>query len=408
MNILDIITMKKNGEVLTFEELDYAFNGYLTKKIPDYQMSALLMAIVINGMELEETVNLTKLFIASGDTYDLSYMDKTVDKHSTGGIGDSTTLIVGPLCAALGLHMAKMSGRGLGLTGGTIDKLESIPGFNVNLTKEEFLKQVELVGFANTSQTGELCPMDKEIYRLRDVTGTTESIPLIASSIMSKKIAAGAQNILIDVKYGSGALTKNIDDAKKLSDWLIKIGTSYGRNVKTVLSEMNTPLSQAVGNAVEVKEAINVLKGKRCRLLDSCIEIASMLYSMACDCDIREAEKLCYKAIDDGSAYKKFLEFVEAQGGRIDDLKLANNIVKVKNDFNGKVFSIDALGAAKLAAKLGASKMNLDDQIDYTVGLFINVNVGDVVDTNTVLVTIYMGKNKIQLKNDDFKFINIV
>ena len=408
MDILEIITKKKNKLELSKEELDYAFNGFLNKTIPDYQMSALLMAIVINGMTLEETVNLTDLFIKSGEVYDLSDIKFTVDKHSTGGVGDSTTLIVGPMCAAMGLHMAKMSGRGLGFTGGTIDKLESIPGFKVDLTKEEFLKQVKEIGFVNSSQTSNLCPMDKVVYALRDVTGTTESLPLIASSIMSKKIAAGAKNILIDVKYGSGALTKTLKDAKVLSDWLIKIGEAYGRRVKTILSEMNAPLSYAVGNALEVVEAINVLQGKKCPLLDSCLEISATLYSMAHRCSYEDGLKKAKKVIENGDAYTKFTEFVKAQGGRIDEIKLASKIINVNSPKSGTIDKIDALGAAILAAKLGASKMTLDDKIDYSVGVLLNVKVGDKVKKGDLLMSLYIGKKEIDLKNEKYDFINIV
>ncbi len=408
MDILEIIEKKKNKLELTKEELDYAFNGFLNKTIPDYQMSALLMAIVINGMTIEETVNLTELFIKSGEVYDLSDIKFTVDKHSTGGVGDSTTLIVGPMCAAMGLHMAKMSGRGLGFTGGTIDKLESIPGFKVDLTKEEFLKQVKDIGFVNSSQTSNLCPMDKVVYALRDVTGTTESLPLIASSIMSKKIAAGAKNILIDVKYGSGALTKTLEDAKVLSDWLIKIGEAHGRRVKTVLSEMNAPLSYAVGNALEVVEAINVLQGKKCPLLDSCLEISATLYSMAHRCSYEDGLKKAKSVIKDGSAYNKFTEFVKAQGGRLGDIKLASKIINVNSPKAGIIDKIDALGAAKLAAKLGASKMTLDDKIDYSVGVLLNVKVGDKVNKGDLLMSLYIGKKEIDIKNEIFDFINIV
>ena len=408
MDILDIIEKKKNKQELTMEELDYAFNGFLNKKIPDYQMSALLMAIVINGMTLEETVNLTELFIKSGDTYDLSDISYTVDKHSTGGVGDSVTLVLGPICAAMGLHMAKMSGRGLGFTGGTADKLDSIPGFNVDLTKEEFLRIVQEVGFANTAQTNDLCPMDKVVYALRDVTGTTESIPLIASSIMSKKIAAGAKNILIDVKYGTGALMKAKEDAEILADWLTKIGEAHGRRVKTVLSDMNVPLSYAIGNILEVVEAMNVLKGKECPLLDTSLDIAAELYTMAHNSDYNEALELAKKTIEDGSAYKKFLDFVKAQGGRIDEIRLTPNVVKVHSKKTGVVQNIDALGAAKLAAKLGASKATLDDKIDFRTGILLHVKVGDQVNKDDIIMSLYIGDKKVSFKNEDFNFINIV
>lgn len=408
--MLDIITKKKNGLSLSFDELKFAFNGYLNKEIPDYQMSALLMAITINGMNLSETIALTDIFIKSGEEYNLSRkMDYVVDKHSTGGVGDSTTLIIGPMCASLGLHMAKMSGRGLGLTGGTIDKVESIPGFNVNLKKEEFINQVRDFGFALSSQTENLTPLDKIIYALRDVTGTTESIPLIASSIMSKKIALGADNILIDVKYGSGALLKNYEDAKKLSEWLIDIGDAYKRNVKTIISDMSTPLSFAVGNALEVKEAIEVLHGKRSPLYDACIEITATLLMMAKEIDENKAYLMARNCIEDGSALKKFYEFVKLQGGNLNKMTIADKVVNVKAKKSGKIKSVDALGAARLAAKLGASKETLEDKIDYSVGILLMVKNGDEVKEGNILLKLYMNDNKnIEINKTDFDFIDIV
>lgn len=407
MNILDIITRKKNGGALSYDELKYAFNGYFNHEIPDYQMSALLMAITINGMTISETLSLTDIFIRSGKAYDLSgAMKYTVDKHSTGGVGDSTTLIIGPMCAALGLKLAKMSGRGLGLTGGTIDKVESIPGFNVNLTEEEFYTQVDELGFALSSQTDNLVPLDKMIYALRDVTGTTESIPLIASSIMSKKIAAGADNILIDIKVGSGALIKTMEDAKILSEWLIEIGASYKKNVRTLISDMNTPLSYAVGNSLEVCEAINVLHGKKCPLYKASIEIAANLLSMAKDIDIEEAEIRAEQVLKNGEALKKFYEFVSRQGGRLKEVEVAPHVIPVKSKLSGKVTRVDANGAAKLAAKLGASKMSLDDKIDYTVGIILNVKIGDTVKKGDTLLNIYTNKY-VKFNETDFDFIEV-
>lgn len=408
MNILSIITRKKNGNNLSYDELKYAFEGYLNGDIPDYQMSSLLMAITINGMSNSETLSLTDIFIRSGDAYDLSkVMEYSVDKHSTGGVGDTTTLIIGPMCAALGLHMAKMSGRGLGLTGGTIDKAESIPGFNVNLSEDEFYAQVDELGFALTAQTKNLVPLDKKIYALRDVTGTVESIPLIASSIMSKKIAAGAENILIDVKYGSGALIKTREEAEKLSDLLIDIGDAYKRNVKTIISDMNTPLSCAVGNSIEVIEAINVLHGKKCKLYDACVNIVANLLEMAKGIPYNEAIIHAEKSIETGNALKKFYEFVSAQGGKLGELEVAPIEVKVRSKHEGKVEEIDALKVAELAAKIGTSKMELDDVIDYRVGLMLNVNVGDTVIYGDVLMTLYLKDKKVKFEDNDFKFIKI-
>lgn len=407
MNILEIIEKKKNNLSLNKEELDFAFNGYLNKDIPDYQMSALLMAIVINGMSFEETLELTDIFIKSGEEYNLSEeMDHVVDKHSTGGVGDSTTLIIGPMCSALGLHMAKMSGRGLGLTGGTIDKIESIPGFNVNLEKEAFIKQVRDFGFALSSQSDNLTPLDKVIYALRDVTGTTESIPLIASSIMSKKIALGAEVILIDIKVGNGALIKDKEKANELSDWLIKIGEHYNRKVKTIISNMDTPLSFAVGNAIEVIEAEKILQGKKGPLRSSCIDIVGNLYSLSMSTSLDEGLAKAKEILDNGEAYEAFKKFVILQGGDLDKVTLSNKIINVKAPYPGYIKKINALGAAKLAAKLGASKMNLNDQIDYGVGLLFNVSEGSYVEENSLVMKIYV-KDDYVLDPNDLSFIHI-
>ncbi len=409
MNMQDIIIRKKNKGSLSYDEIKFAFLGYLNGNIPDYQMSALLMAITINGMNMSETLSLTDIFIKSGDTYEWSNEgEDIVDKHSTGGVGDTTTLVVGPLIASLGLHMAKMSGRGLGYTGGTIDKLESIPGFNVEISEDAFFEQVSSLGFAISSQKENLVPLDMVIYTLRDVTGTTESIPLIASSIMSKKIAAGAKNILIDIKLGSGALIKTEEDANTLSKWLIAIGDAYKRNVKTIISDMNTPLSRAVGNALEVAEAINVLHGEDCALYRESIEIAASLLSMAKEMPIEEARKKTIAKIEDGSALKCFYEFVARQGGDLGKLHISDKTIVVKAKYDGTIESIDALGAAKLAAKLGASKLTLEDKIDYSVGLFLHVKVGDMVKRGDLLVTLYVGKTIPEFTNADFTFINIV
>ena len=290
MNIIDIINKKRLGKELNYKELDYAFTGFLNKKIEDYQMSSLLMAIVINGMSLEETINLTDIFIRSGEIYDLSSLNtKIVDKHSTGGIGDSTTLVVGPIVASCGVKMAKISGRGLGITGGTIDKLESIPKFNVNLNKRQFVDALKKVGFVDSSQTKELVPLDKLVYNLRNNSGTTESLPLIISSIMSKKIASGADIILIDIKVGSGALIKTKKDAIIASSWMKAIGKKYNKKIVTLITDMNTPLSNSVGNRLEVEEAIRVLKGEECRLAETSKEIATILISLAKDITMEEA-----------------------------------------------------------------------------------------------------------------------
>lgn len=408
MNILDIITRKKNNQSLSYDELSFAFNGYLNGSVPNYQMSALLMAIVINGMNMTETLALTDIFLKSGDELNLGEkIENLVDKHSTGGIGDTTTLIIGPMCASLGMKMAKMSGRGLGITGGTIDKLESIPGFNVNLSEEEFISQVENIGFAVVSQTKNLTPLDKVIYALRDVTGTAESIPLIASSIMSKKLALGSKNILIDVKVGKGALMKNINDANTLCKYLEEIGDAYNRNVRTIIGNMDAPLSYAIGNSLEVCEAMNVLNGKRCPLYDACVEIVANLYDMTFSSGLEEGYKQARYVLESKKALNKFYEFVHAQGGSLRGVTVAKNKIKITANETGEVEKIDALKVGELAATLGASKKSLDDKIDYTVGIMLNVKIGDHVNTGDTLYTIYTNEENINLSKNDTDFITI-
>lgn len=408
MNILDIITRKKNNQSLSYDELFFAFNGYLNGSVPDYQMSALLMAIVINGMNMTETLALTDIFLKSGDELNLGEkIENLVDKHSTGGIGDTTTLIIGPMCASLGMKMAKMSGRGLGITGGTIDKLESIPGFNVNLSEEEFISQVENIGFAVVSQTKNLTPLDKVIYALRDVTGTAESIPLIASSIMSKKLALGSKNILIDVKVGKGALMKTIDDANTLCKYLEEIGDAYNRNVRTIIGNMDAPLSYAIGNSLEVCEAMNVLNGKKCPLYDACVEIVANLYDMTFSSGLEEGYKQARYVLESKKALNKFYEFVHAQGGSLRGVSVAKNKIKITANETGEVEKIDALKVGELAATLGASKKSLDDKIDYTVGIMLNVKIGDHVNTGDTLYTIYTNEGNLNLSKNDTDFITI-
>lgn len=393
--ILDIINKKRLGKELSYEELDFFFNGYLDGKVADYQMSSLLMAICINGMTDEEIYALTKIFIDSGDVLDFSDIPGIkVDKHSTGGIGDKTTLVIAPIAAACGVPIIKMSGRGLGYTGGTIDKLESIPGYRIDLTDEEIIKQVHEIGIVVTGQTGDLVPMDKVIYALRDVTSTVSSIPLIASSIMSKKIASGADKIIIDIKVGNGALLQTKEDAKKLSSLMKKIGSFYNREVHTIISDMNAPLGYAVGNSLEVLEAIDVLKGKEKdnHFVDLCIELASDMVSMGKNISIEEARELVLDAIDSKKAYKKFLELVEYQHGDIKEIKVSENTYKIKAERSGTIKKINALEVGKLSLNLGAGKVSIKDKIDYTVGVKLNFEVGDVVNKGDVLATIYYNK----------------
>ena len=407
MNIIDIINKKRKGKELTYEELNYAFTGYLNKQHEDYQMSSLLMAIVINGMTLDETINLTDIFIKSGDILDLSSVgDIILDKHSTGGVGDSTTLVVGPIVAACGCHMAKISGRGLGITGGTIDKLESIPGFNVNLSKKEFMNVLKNVGFVDSAQTKNLGPLDKIIYNLRNNSGTTESLPLIASSIMSKKIASGADIILIDIKVGKGALIKTKKDANTLSSWMKTIGKKYNKKVVTIISDMNIPLSNSIGNALEVEEAINVLKGAKTRLYDTSKEIASILISLAKKISINEAKEMVDEVIKNGSAYKKFNEFVEYQGGNIKKIKINAKVKIIRSEKAGVLKNIDALKIGELSLKLGAGKINDRETIDYSAGVKLYKEIGDKVKKGDILATLYTNKN-IKMSNEDINCFEI-
>ena len=401
MNILEIIEKKKNNESLTHDEIKYAVIGYVNDEIPDYQMSSLLMAIVINGMNEEETINLTDIMLESGEKVDLSKIDGVVvDKHSTGGVGDKTTLVLAPLVASLGIKMAKMSGRGLGHTGGTIDKLESIEGFKVNLSEEEFINQVNKVGCAVVSQTKNLVPADKKIYALRDVSGTTESIPLIASSIMSKKIASGASIIVIDVKVGNGALMKNKEDATKLAKLMIKIGKKYNRKVVCVLSNMEEPLGKNIGNGLEVKEAIDTLQGNGPKDLTKLVLVLGIiLVKEALNITDKEAKELLIENIKNGKAYDKFKEFISAQGGNIDNIDIEDNIVSIKSNKDGFIEHIDALKLGEIVKNIGGGRISKEDKIDYGVGLSLNKKVGDYLLGNEELLKLYLKDKDIAIKD---------
>ena len=395
--ILEIINKKRLGQELSYEELDTIFNGYLKGNVPDYQMSSLLMAICINGMTDKEIFGLTKIFIDSGDVLNFSDIPGIkVDKHSTGGIGDKTTLVIAPIVASLGIPVIKMSGRGLGYTGGTIDKLESIPGYRVDLTDEEISRQVKDINVVITGQTGSLVPMDKVIYALRDVTATVSSIPLIASSIMSKKIASGADKILIDIKVGNGALLQTKEEADKLSELMIKIGEEYKREVRTIISDMNIPLGKCVGNSLEVLEAIDVLKGveKDNNFVNLCYELATEMVSMGLSISKEKAHMMVKNSIEDGSAYQKFLELVKSQNGNIEGIKVSEKTYDLCAQSSGTLKAINALEVGKLSLSLGAGKENIDDTIDYTVGVKLNKLVGDSVEKGEVLATLYV-KNDI-------------
>lgn len=390
--ITDIINKKRLGKELTFHELDMFFNGYLNGEVKDYQMSSLLMAICINGMSDEEVFSLTKIFIDSGDTLDLSFLPGiVVDKHSTGGIGDKTTMVIAPIVASLGIPMLKMSGRGLGYTGGTIDKLESIPGYRVNLSDEEIIHQVKNIDVVITGQTASLAPMDKEIYALRDVTGTVSSIPLIAVSIMSKKIAGGADKILIDIKYGNGALLTTKKDAEELASLMKKIGKIYQKDVHTIISDMNTPLGFCVGNSLEVLEVIDILKGKETNnnLTKLCVTLASELVRMAKGGLIEDCQDMVMDAIKSGRAYNKFLELVKAQGGDISELSVSKKYKYIKAEKRGVVDKISAIRVGELSMMLGAGRKTKEDSIYYDVGVKLYVQVGDKVKKGDILAKVY-------------------
>ena len=405
MNIIDIILKKKNKEELTEEEIKYVVEGFTNGTICDYQMSSLLMAITINDMTDNEVIYLTKYMMLSGNTIDLSFLDNVVDKHSTGGVGDKTTLIIAPIVAACGCKVAKMSGKGLGYTGGTIDKLESIPGFRTSLSMDEFIHEIEEIGMAITSQTDDVDLADKKIYALRDVTGTTESIPLIASSIMSKKIASGSKKLVIDLKVGEGALVKDIESARRLGNLMIKIGRENGMEVICLLTDMNIPLGKCVGNSLEVLEAINTLYyNKESNLQKLCISLASYMVSLGRNISYEEANNMVLDVIRSKKAYNKFLEFVLYQHGDITKLPKSNMIYEVKSDTSGYLTDISSLEIAKLSMHLGAGRQNKDDKIDYSAGIIINKNINDYVNVNDTVLTLYTN-NDVPLfdKNKLFK-----
>lgn len=400
MGMLDIIRSKKKNIPLSKKEIEYVVQGYINGSIPDYQMSALLMAICFNGMNYKELLNLTIAMINSGDVMDLSKINAvTVDKHSTGGVGDKTTLIIAPIVATLGGHVAKMSGKGLGHTGGTIDKLESIEGFRTNLSEREFFNQVKKIGVAVISQTGNLTPADKKIYALRDVTATVDSIPLIASSVMSKKIAAGSDCILLDVKVGSGAFMKDLKEAIELADKMIQIGKGADRKVVALITNMEEPLGKNIGNALEVKEAIEILNGKGPEdLREVCIEIASHMLMMCTEKNLDVIRKEVIECIDSGKALERFKEMVYMQGGNVEyisnpdlfpEAKFEDNVF---SEFSGYISKMDAEQIGIVSVKLGAGREKKDDEIDYTAGIVLNKKIGDFVEKGDILATLYSSK----------------
>lgn len=396
MTIIDIITKKKNKEELSYEEIKYAIDGYLEGSIKDYQMSSLLMAITINGMTKEETFNLTEIMLNSGEKINLDDLQPVVDKHSTGGVGDKTTLILAPLVAACGVNIAKMSGRGLGFTGGTIDKLESIPGFNTSIDINKFKDQVKNINVAIVGQMGNLVPADKKIYALRDVTGTVESIPLIASSIMSKKLASGASTIVIDVKVGNGALMKTESDAKKLAHLLVEIGKHHNKKVVCFITDMDEPLGYAIGNSLEVLESINTLIGKGPKDLTYLVlNLATYMVSMAKNIPLEQANKEVIENLYNGNAYKKFQELVKNQNGNLNKIKLSKKVLTIKSNKQGYIKNINALELGEIARILGAGRLNKEDKIDFEVGIVLNKKVGDYVRKEEELLKLYVNEKTV-------------
>lgn len=404
MRMVDIIEKKRDGFPLTKEEINFFIKGYTNGSIPDYQASALTMAITLKGMNKEEIANLTDAMMHSGEMIDLSDIKGIkVDKHSTGGVGDKTSLALGPLVASCGAKLAKMSGRGLGHTGGTLDKMESVPGMSITLTDKEFKDQVNRIGIAIIGQTADIDPADKKLYALRDVTGTVQSIPLIASSIMSKKLASGSDAILLDVKFGSGAFMKTIDQARELATCMVEIGDSLGRDTRAILTDMDEPLGLAVGNALEVIEAVNTLKGHGPKDFVELIVGAGaiMLEQAHIASSYEEGRSLIQEAISNGKGFEKQKQFFAAQGGDISYLEhtekfpVAKFITSIVSEKEGYVSHIDSLDIGVSAMKLGAGRETLSDKIDMSSGIVLNKKVGDYVKVGEVLATAYTNKTNV-------------
>ena len=394
MNILDIIAKKRDKKELTKEEIEFFVKAYTDGSITDYQASALVMAIYINGMNEREITDLTLYMAHSGDVLDLSSIGEVVDKHSTGGVGDKITLILMPIVASLGIPVAKMSGRGLGFTGGTVDKLESIPGYNTNVPVDEFIQNVKKIGISLIGQTLNLAPADKKLYALRDTISCTESIPLIASSIMSKKIASGANKIVIDVTCGSGAFMKDVESAKELARVMTKIGELAHKETKCVITDMNEPVGYAVGNTLEVIEAIDILKGKYLPkdIKHIITELGANMLVLANKAgNLEEGKAKILENLQNGKGYEKFVELVQNQGGDIsfientDKFAKAKYIIPIIAEKSGNIVRLDALNVGKLSVYLGAGRMKKEDDIQKEVGFIFHKKVGDKVEKGDVL-----------------------
>jgi len=414
MRVYDIILKKRDGKRLSREEINFMIEGYCKEEIPDYQMAAFLMAVYFRGMSPEESTDLTMAMVNSGDRVDLSKIKGfKVDKHSTGGVGDTTTLVLGPLVAAAGGRVAKMTGRGLGHTGGTIDKLESIPGFRTSLTMEEFTENVNRIGLALMGQTAELAPADKKIYALRDVTATVDSIPLIAGSILSKKLAAGSDGIVLDVKTGSGAFMVKYEDALALAEAMVAIGEGASKKMVALITSMEEPLGYAVGNVIEVEEAIDTLKGEGPKdLEDLCIELgANMLLISGLGKNLEEAREKLKGVIENRKGLEKLKEMVRAQGGdirAIDDPSLlpqCKEMIEVKSTRKGYVQKIDALAVGISSQILGAGRQKKEDVIDPSVGIVLKKKIGDKVKEGEPLAIFYTDGDEEKIENAKEKFL---
>ena len=402
--MVDLIIKKRNGQELTDEEIRFWIKGYTEGNIPDYQSSAMNMAILFRGMTKREIATLTDAMEHSGEVIDLSDIKGIkVDKHSTGGVGDKTSLVLGPMVAACGAKLAKMSGRGLGHTGGTLDKLESIPGLSIAKTKEEMVEQVNDIGIAIIGQTASLVPADKKLYALRDVTGTVESIPLISASVMSKKLASGTDAILLDVTVGDGAFMKNMESARELARTMVDIGKHLHRNTVAVLSDMSEPLGRAVGNSLEVKEAIASLHGDGPEdLMELCYTSGSIMLVQAKIAKNRdEARKMLHKVVENGEAFNKFLAMVKAQGGDVEYIlhpekfEVSSKAIEIKAPCSGYVSRLNALEIGIAAMKLGAGRETLEDKIDMSAGIYLNAKVGSKVKKGDVLCVAYTNKEDV-------------
>ncbi|HIX16744.1 MAG TPA: pyrimidine-nucleoside phosphorylase [Candidatus Gemmiger faecavium] len=397
MRMYDVIAKKRDGGTLSREEIAFAVNGYVAGEIPDYQMSALLMAIYLRGMTDEETAILTEVMAHSGDMVDLSAIQGVkVDKHSTGGVGDKTTLVIAPMVAACGVKIAKMSGRGLGHTGGTVDKMESVPGTRTALNQEEFFRQVNEIGISVIGQSGEIAVADKKLYALRDVTATVGCIPLIASSIMSKKLAAGSDAILLDVTMGDGAFMKNLDDAIELARLMVSIGTAHGRKVAALITDMDKPLGHNIGNSLEIAESIAVLKGKGpADLTEVCLQLASNMLVLAGKGTLTECRAMAERTLQDGTAFVKCCQMFAAQGGDVemvkdpDKLRKAAYSYKITARENGYIVKNDVEKIGNASVLLGAGRIQKEDTIDFAAGIVMHKKLGDMVRSGDAICTFY-------------------